>query len=144
MLVWLAVLAVLAAGNAAAALPQTKAKLHLCLILPFGSQSYAQREVLVLLAAEHINTGNYTYVSNSMAHPLIRKPLEVTVTARDQGTADQAFDSAADCINDGADLIIGPAYSSASTPISRYLLSQRLVPAVCTNSLFVLTCQIYY
>ena len=47
-----------------------------------------------------------------------------------QGNIKQAFTSARECINNGANAIIGPAYSSRTEHISPYLLGQRFVPAI--------------
>ena len=119
-------------GLSTSTLPeQQKLTLNLCLILPFESLAYSQREVTGLLAAKHINTRNYSFVANNTQASLIELPqLEVVVHPVHQGGTDVTFQRATDCINNGADAIIGPAYSSRTAPVSKYLLSQRFLPAV--------------
>jgi hypothetical protein len=65
--------------------------LRLCMVVPFGSTSYAQRHAIALLAGEHVNTRNYTYVSNSTSMPLLDNRLKISVNIHSQGNVDAAF-----------------------------------------------------
>ena len=67
-------------------------------------------KLTAMLAAEHITSHNDALIRNtSLPHWI---PLNVSVTVHDQGSKQDTFARGTACIDAGADVIIGPAWSS--------------------------------
>jgi hypothetical protein len=81
----------------------------------------------VLAAIKDINDGDLSMIS-SPSYDIAN--LDVTATIYAQGSVQNTFARANECINAGADVIIGPQWSSRSTVLSSYVLSHRHIPAI--------------
>ena len=104
--------------------------LKLCYVIPFGG-SYQQVVLGGMLAAEHINSDNYTFISsNALLGSQTLRDLEVKLHMIAQGTKTETYDAVEECLNAGGIGLIGPAYSSRSVVLSQYLLRQRHIPAI--------------
>jgi ABC-type branched-subunit amino acid transport system substrate-binding protein len=111
--------------------------LKLCLVIPFDG-SYPQVQLGALQAVEDINSGSVSLVQNLSIDSGTTQldiadfitDLNVVVEVVVQGSVLETYDRAENCTNNGAQAIIGPAYSSRAKVLSQYLNRRRHLPLV--------------
>lgn len=113
-------------------------QLKLCVITQLHRRKYQQVALASLLAAEHINTNDDTFV-----HKRHQVSVNVQIKMVSEGTTEQTIQQVADCINDGSAAVIGPAYSSSVEAVSLYATPNQ-VPAISSSATSTLLSGIPY